>query len=197
MVKRDEIPRELYFVLSGSVQVVDDHDRVLSVVRSDLPDLSPIVGEVPFFLKINHFLAISASLEHDVQLLILNKEDSIVIFNEFPENHATICENLMLSFNLTKEGTQIPGIEDDLSDLNKLEIKQRIVESMQESNEKRFISLCQAANTGDSDAVVLLARQGANLDRTDYDWRGAMHMAVHEGHYKVVEVLVQHGAQVC
>jgi len=196
IVKRDEIPRELYFVLSGAVQMVDENDRVLSVVRSDLPDLPPLVGEVPFFLKIKHLLAVTASLEHDVQLLILKKEDSIVIFNEFPENHATICESLMSTFNLTKEGKQIPGIDDDLSDPNKVEIKQRIVESMQERTEKRFFSLCQAANTGDSDAIVLLARQGANLDRTDYDWRSAMHVSCQEGHFKVVEVLVQHGAQV-
>jgi len=197
VVKRDDIPRDLYFVLTGSVQVVDENDRVLSVVRSDLPDLPPIVGEVPFFLRINHLLAITASLEHNVQLLVLNTEDSLEIFNEFPENHATICENLMSTFDLTKEGKQVSGIDDDQSDPNKLEIKKRIVESMEERTEKRFLSLCQAANTGDSDAVVLLARQGANLDRCDYDWRSAIHMACEEGHFKVVEVLVQNGAQVC
>ena len=197
VVKRDDIPRDLYFVLTGSVQVVDQNDRVQSVVRSDLPDFPPIVGEVPFFLRINHLLAITASLDRNVQLLVLKIEDSIEIFNEFPENHATICENLMSTFDLTKEGKQVSGIEDDQSDPNKLEIKKRIVESMEERSEKRFLSLCQAANTGDSDAVVLLARQGANLDRTDYDWRSAVHMACQEGHFKVVEVLVQNGAQVC
>jgi len=197
VVKRDDLPRELYFVLSGSVQVVDENDRVQKIVRSDVPDLPPIVGEVPFFLRINHLLAITASLDHNVQLLVLSTEDSAEIFNEFPENHATICENLMSTFDLTKEGKQIPGIEDDLSDPNKLEIKKRIVESMEERTEKRFLSLCNAANTGDPDVITLLARQGANLNRTDYDRRSAMHIACQEGHFRVVEALVQNGAQVC
>ena len=196
VVKRDDLPRELYFVLSGSVQVVDENNRLQKIVRSDVPDLPPIVGEVPFFLRINHLLAVTASPEHNVQLLVLSSDDSLEIFNEFPENHTTICENLMLSFDLTKEGKQIPGIEDDLSDPNKLEIKKRIVESMEERTEKRFLSLCTAANTGDPDVITLLARQGANLNRTDYDRRSAMHIACQEGHFRVVEALVHNAAQV-
>ena len=184
------------FISSGSVQVVDENNRIQKIVRSDVPDLPPIVGEVPFFLRINHLLAVTAILEHNVQLLVLSSDDSLEIFNEFPENHMSICENLMLSFDLTKEGKQIPGIEDDLSDPNKLEIKQRIVESMEERTEKRFLSLCNAANTGDPDVITLLARQGANLNRTDYDRRSAMHIACQEGHFRVVEALVHNGAQV-
>jgi len=178
------------------MQVIDENDRVISLVRSDLPDLPPIIGEVPFFLRVNHVLAITASLEDEVQLLILNSEDSIVLASEFPEDHAIICENLMSTFDLTKEGKQIPGIEDDLSDQINLEIKQRIIESMDARTEQRFLLLCQAARSGDSDAVVLLARQGANLDQSDYDGRGSIHIACQEGSLKVVEVLVQHGAQV-
>jgi len=178
------------------MQVIDENDRVISLVRSDLPDLPPIIGEVPFFLRVNHVLAITASSEDEVQLLILNSEDSIVLASEFPEDHAIICENLMSTFDLTKEGKQIPGIEDDLSDQINLEIKQRIIESMDARTEQRFLSLCQAARSGDSDAVVLLARQGANLDQSDYDGRGSIHIACQEGSLKVVEVLVQHGALV-
>jgi len=36
----------LYFVYQGALQVVDEHDRVLSVIRSDVPNQAPIVGEV-------------------------------------------------------------------------------------------------------------------------------------------------------
>ena len=60
----------------------------------------------------------------------------------------------------------------------------------------RFAALRDAARTGDADAVVLLARQGASLDQVDYDGRSAMHMACVEGNYKVVEVLIQHGANI-
>jgi len=38
VVHKDEIPRELYFVSRGAVQVVDEHDQVVSLIRSDVPD---------------------------------------------------------------------------------------------------------------------------------------------------------------
>jgi len=34
---------QLYFVSNGAVQVVDEHDQVVSVIRSDVPDTAPIV----------------------------------------------------------------------------------------------------------------------------------------------------------
>jgi ankyrin repeat protein len=40
----------------------------------------------------------------------------------------------------------------------------------------------------------MLARQGANLNQSDYDGRTAMHLAVKEGNHKVVEVLLQKDA---
>ena len=47
---------------------------------------------------------------------------------------------------------------------------------------------------GDSDTISHLARQGANLNQTDYDGRTAMHMACSAGRYKVVETLLKLGA---
>ena len=49
---------------------MDEHDQILSVIRSDVPDTAPIVGEVPFFLGINYIKAMKASLERDVQLQV-------------------------------------------------------------------------------------------------------------------------------
>lgn len=165
VVHKDEIPRELYFVQNGSVQVVDEHERVLSVVRSDVPDLPPIVGEVPFFLGINHLHAVKARLDGDLQLMVLSKNASTELFAEYPEQHAIICNNLMSTFDLTKEGRQIPGVEDDLSDKDKMATKKRIVESMNLRTEQRFSALRDAVRSGDADSVILLARQGANLDQ--------------------------------
>jgi hypothetical protein len=65
---------ELYFVSSGTVQIVDEHDQVVSVIRSDVPDTAPVVGEVPFFLGINYLKAIKASLQGDVQLQVLSSQ---------------------------------------------------------------------------------------------------------------------------
>jgi len=50
------------------VQVVDEHDQVVSVIRSDVPDVAPILGEVPFFLGINYLKAMKAGLDGDVKL---------------------------------------------------------------------------------------------------------------------------------
>jgi ankyrin repeat protein len=116
------------------------------------------------------------------------------LFAEYPEAHSTICSNLLLDFDLTLEGQPIPGVEDDLSDKDKLETKARILKAMKQKLEQRFFMLCQAARSGDSETVAMLARQGANLDQSDYDGRSAIHIASREGHFKVVEVLLEHDA---
>jgi uncharacterized membrane protein len=54
---------------------VDDHDRVKSVIRSDVPNQAPLAGEVPFFLGVNHLNAIQAADDVvDVQLLVRTLE---------------------------------------------------------------------------------------------------------------------------
>ena len=68
---------------------------------------------------------------------------------------------------------RIPGTEEDVTDKDKMEAKKRIMESMEQRIQQRFTSLCQAARTGDADVVGTLARQGANLNQTDYDGRTA------------------------
>ena len=116
------------------------------------------------------------------------------LFAEYPEAHSTICSNLLLDFDLTLEGQPIPGVEDDLSDKDKLETKARILKAMKQKLEQRFFMLCQAARSGDSETLAMLVRQGANLNQTDYNGRSAMHIASREGSYKVVEVLLQNDA---
>jgi uncharacterized membrane protein len=50
---------------------VDDHERVKTVIRSDVPNQAPLAGEVPFFLGVNHMNAIKAADDVvDVQLLV-------------------------------------------------------------------------------------------------------------------------------
>ena len=41
-----QIPREVYFVHIGSVQVIDEQEHVIGVIRNDVPDMAPVVGEV-------------------------------------------------------------------------------------------------------------------------------------------------------
>ncbi len=50
---------------------MDEHDRVYSVIRSDVPNQAPLAGEVPFFIGINHLNAIKAADDVvDVQILV-------------------------------------------------------------------------------------------------------------------------------
>lgn len=46
---------------------------------------------------------------------VISKEQSLELFSEYPEEHTTIQQNLMLDFDLTIEGKPIPGAEDDLT----------------------------------------------------------------------------------
>jgi len=138
VVQKDDISRELYFVRDGSVLVIDEHERVLSVIRSDVPDMPPLIGEVPFFLGINHLNSVKASLDGDVQLMVLSKKDSTDLFAEYPEEHDRICANLMFTLDLTKDGKHIAGVEEDVVDKDKMATKMAIIESMNQRTELRY-----------------------------------------------------------
>ena len=198
VVHKDEIPRELYFVSSGSVQVVDEHDQVVSVIRSDVPDTAPVVGEVPFFLGINYLKAMKASLERDVQLEVLSRESMTELTEMFPEDHNTIRNNLWSQFDTSRPSNAKAGLHGQNSnnlqlDNEKLLIKKRIEEATMFRKQQQFNSLCKAARTGDVDSVLKLAHQGCNLNETDYDGRTALHMACSAGRYKIVESLLKAG----
>jgi len=223
IVHKDEIPRELYFVASGTVQVVDEHDQVVSVIRSDVPDAAPIVGEVPFFLGINYMKAMIASLDGDVQLEVLSKQSLAELNSEFPADCKRVCENLWLQFDIGREDMKILNKDDDEDgnlDREKLLTKRRILESAKTKKEREFNDLCTAVRSGDLDKILLLLRQGADLNQADYDgrfvcvWvcvcvcvcvcvvlqinstgacRTAMHLSTFVGRYKVVEALLKWG----
>jgi hypothetical protein len=174
IVHKDEIPRELYFVASGTVQVVDEHDQVVSVIRSDVPDAAPIVGEVPFFLGINYMKAMIASLDGDVQLEVLSKQSLAELHSEFPADCKRVCENLWLQFDIGREDMKILNKDDDEDgnlDREKLLTKRRILESAKTKKEREFNDLCTAVRSGDLDKILLLLRQGADLNQADYDGR--------------------------
>ena len=63
--------RELHEFDAAWDMQVEEHDRVYSVIRSDVPNQAPLAGEVPFFIGINHLNAIKAADDVvDVQLLV-------------------------------------------------------------------------------------------------------------------------------
>ena len=153
--------------------VVDEHDQILSVIRSDVPDNAPIVGEVPFFLGINYIKAMKASLERDVQLQVLSKQSLGDLQSEFPEDINCIIQNLWTQFDIGKDHKET-ATNDEEMDKEKLLTKKRILESSKFRKEQQFNRLCKAARQSHLESIVLLARQGADLNQKDYDGRTAM-----------------------
>ena len=69
--------------------------------------------------------------------MILSKKNSTELFAEYPEEQAIICANLMSTFDLTKDGKQMAGVEEDVTDKDKMATKQRIIESMNQRTGQR------------------------------------------------------------
>jgi len=65
-----------------------------------------------------------------------------------------------------------------------------------ERTELLFFQLCSAAGAGDDTRALECIRKGAQVNRSDYDRRTALHIACSDGHEKVVEVLLAAGANV-
>ena len=162
------------------VDVSAIHDQVVSVIRSDVPDTAPIVGEVPFFLGINYLKAMKASLDGDVQLEVLSKDALTVLKADFVDAVNMVCQNLWSQYD-SGRGGKGEDDDDDVDELNldkeKLLTKKRILESTNFRKEQQFLELYKAARAGEVDNVVALARQGANLNQADYDGMHGMRNA--------------------
>ena len=56
-----------------------------------VPNMAPILGELAFFLGIVQPLTVRTRPDGDVQLLVLSKDDSYVLFDSYPEQVAAGC----------------------------------------------------------------------------------------------------------
>jgi hypothetical protein len=124
------------------------------------------------------------------------QDESNQLSINFPEEYEVISTNLLKSMDLDNEGQLLKGVSenDDAGDKDKMETRQRIMISLKLRAEQRFVSMCHAAGEGDVDGVLHLARQGVDIDQPNHDGRTILHMAAAQGNYKMVEVLLQQGA---
>jgi len=129
-VSKDGIPRELYFVLEGQVHVIDDEHRIERIIRNDDPDSSPICGEVPFFLGINHHNSLRARPAGDVQLLVLGREECDELSGRYPEDMEIINGNILARYGLDSEGEELEGHQEEVNEKAKQLLRDSIVFSI-------------------------------------------------------------------
>ena len=110
---------------------------------------------------------------HSTTLQVLSKQSLGELQSEFPEDINCICHNLRTQFEIGTDQKEGAKDEENL-DKEKLLTKVRILESSKFRKEQQFNFLCKAARQSNLESVVLLARQGADLNQTDYDGRTAM-----------------------
>ena len=63
-----------------------------------VPNMAPVLGELAFFLGIVQPLTVRTRPDGDVQLLVLTKDDSYVLFDSYPEQvePCVICLSMLV-----------------------------------------------------------------------------------------------------
>ncbi len=84
LIKKGDMPIELYLVVEGALVVMDDENRVLTVIRSDVPDMPPYANIAAFMIGMHYSHPLIASLDGECTALILTREDCDALFQTFP-----------------------------------------------------------------------------------------------------------------
>jgi len=192
IIRKGDLSRELLFVSNGACQIMED-DKVKRVIRHDVPNMAPILGEISFFLGVVQPVTVRAQPDRDVQLLVLSKEDSVELFNSNPEQFELIRKNILYSFGLDCDGEEIGQGQAAPDDGDHLQLKSMIKQAILRQQYEGFSALNFAAVSGDVDAVRELLRKGVDMNSVNYDGRSAFAMACFHGSFKVVELLLEEG----
>eukprot|EP00960_Hanusia_phi_P042589 755587-Hanusia_phi.AAC.10 len=195
-IRASEMVLELSFVMEGHAEVVEE-DTVKRIVRSDVEDPS-VIGEVSFFLGVQQQYSVRAPYDTDIELLVLSKESAEELFKNYPEQHEIISNNILQSFNLDKDGNDLADVEmtgdDREEDADAIFLRNLIKDTVKRRREESFLSLSYAATAGDLEEVRRMLRKGVGINACNYDGKTIMHMAAAEGNYRVVELLLEEGA---
>jgi len=192
VLKKGDLSRELCLVLHGACRLMED-EKVKRIVRDDVPNMAPVIGELAFFLGIVQPMSVRTRPDGDVQLLVLSKEDSYPLFDSYPEQMDIICDNILCNFGLDHDGEEITQVSNDDDEADHAVLKTSIKQSILRQQFENFQSYCFAAKAGDVERIRDLVRRGTDINHADYDGRTAFAVACREGSYKVVELLIEEG----
>eukprot|EP00960_Hanusia_phi_P033537 750499-Hanusia_phi.AAC.11 len=90
-----QIPREVYFVHIGSVHVIDDQEHVIGVIRNDVPDMAPVVGEVRSSSPFLSLLLLDLLLLFNI-LLLFFPFNILLLLNLHHHDNLLLCVLLLL-----------------------------------------------------------------------------------------------------
>lgn len=202
---------QLCFVVSGSVEEI--HGEVVkNVIRSDVDKCASFLT-LSFFFGISEVYTVRATNLSDVRLLVLGIDASEKIHREFPDQQEIIRSNILYKYGLDHKGRdisasiQIPAAIssdrtarrhltiDDSTDEEKDRIREALVETVKKRTMDSVLALMHAADRGDADEVRRLVRsRGVDINWTDYDGRSILHYCASQGKYRIIEVLLEEGA---
>ena len=193
-MRASDMVLELCFVSSGWAEVVDG-ETVKRVIRSDV-DTPSIVGEISFFLGVQQQYSVRAPESSDIELLVLSKENGEELFKDYPEQQEIITANLLSKYNLDSSGDDLEheaGDAEEDPDVHAL--RSILKETVERRHDEAFQALAWAATSGDSEEVRRMLRKSVGIIASaNYDGKTVLHMSAVEGNYRVVELLLQEGA---
>eukprot|EP00741_Cyanophora_paradoxa_P022765 tig00021517_g21986.t1 len=143
-----------------------------------------------------------AHAKNNVHLLSLGKDDYEELLRSYPEQHDRIVSTILRRFHIDSRSA---GIDDagsfssfavDEMDADDLRVKDLLEKQLEASQEEALGAVTYAASKGELDEVKRLVLRGLNVDAGDYDNRTVLHLAAAEGNMKVVDFLIQQGADV-
>lgn len=81
-------------------------------------------------------------------------------------------------------------------DSKEAELRRKVALGLQKKLDDDLATMFNAIEEGDTEAVKLLLDKGFKANEVDYDMRSGLHFAAAKGEDKIVELLIQRGADV-
>lgn len=134
--------------------------------------------------------------ERDARLLVLDKEDYNTISESYPEQQDIIVRNLLARFDLDSRGDDAPGYNPNSDEAQEMAaLRAAVRAAIIRRQDALFSSTVYAVTMGDVEEVVHTLQKGVDVNMTNYDHRTLLHRAASEGSVKMIEALLDEGAE--